>query len=65
MLLLFGFLGGIGAALAVRGVLLALWPRSKGKPRRTASVPLGGWEHTRNFLYYDGTVMPKREESND
>ena len=66
MAFILGLLCGIGAALAMRGVLLALWPRAAKKPRRTpAAVPPRGWEHTRNFLYYDGTVMPTEEDNNE
>ncbi len=64
MVFFIGVICGIGVALAVRGILLAAMPRSGVEkpgplPRRTAH---GGWEETRNFLYYDGTVMPTSKE---
>lgn len=59
-----GCVCGLVAALAVRGILLAVSPRPRagqGHNRRQAAPP-AGWEHTRNFLYYDGTVMPTSKE---
>lgn len=60
----FGLLCGIGAALAMRGVLLAALSRpgvEKPGALPSANTP-AGWEQTRNFLYYDGTVMPTTKE---
>lgn len=62
MIFLLGLMCGIGVALATRGVLLAMAVRGVEKPRPTASSRPDGWEHTRNFLYYDGTVMPTSKE---
>lgn len=64
MIFMFGLLCGAVAALAVRGVLLAVTPRPRvgQSQRRCAAPPPAGWEHTRNFLYYDGTVMPTSKE---
>lgn len=64
MIFMFGLLCGVAAALAVRGVLLAVTPRPHmgQRQRRRATPPPAGWEHTRNFLYYDGTVMPTSKE---
>ena len=48
----------------LQGILLAVSPRPRagqGHNRRQAAPP-AGWEHTRNFLYYDGTVMPTSKE---
>lgn len=66
MVFVLGLLCGVGVALAVRGILLAVWPRAGvEKPRRSVrSAAPDGWEHTRNFLYYDGTVMPTSKEDN-
>lgn len=65
MLFIFGVLCGVGIALAVRGVLLAVGERGGvEKTTRSPSATPDGWEHTRNFLYYDGTVMPTSKEDN-
>ena len=64
MLFLIGVICGIGVAIAVRGVLVAMWPScgvEKPEPLPHTTSP-GGWEQTRNFLYYDGTVMPTSKE---
>ncbi len=63
MVFVLGLISGIGIALAMRGVLLAVGTRvGVEKPRRHSRSAPQGWEHTRNFLYYDGTVMPTSEE---
>ena len=65
MLFILGVLCGVGIALAVRGVLLAVGEQDGvEKPPRSSSAAPDGWEHTRNFLYYDGTVMPTSKEDN-
>ena len=63
MAFILGLISGIGIALAMRGVLLTVRTRvGVEKPRRHSRSTPHGWEHTRNFLYYDGTVMPTSEE---
>ena len=64
MLFLIGLFCGIGAALAVRAILLTVLPRPAvtGYTLRRGNPPPQGWEYTRNFLYYDGTVMPTTKE---
>ena len=59
-----GLICGVVAALAVRGILLAVTPRPRVGQRQShrGTPPPAGWEHTRNFLYYDGTVMPTSKE---
>jgi len=65
MLFILGVLCGVGIALAVRGVLLAVGERGGAeRPTRSPSAASDGWERTRNFLYYDGTVMPTSKEDN-
>lgn len=64
MLFILGLLCGVGIALAVRGVLLTVRPHGVEKPSRPRHSAPDGWEHTRNFLYYDGTVMPTSKEDN-
>jgi len=66
MIFVLGLLCGVGAALVARGILLAVWHRTGvEKPGRSVrSAASDGWEHTRNFLYYDGTVMPTSKEDN-
>ena len=64
MLFMLGLLCGVGIALAVRCVLLAVVPYGVEKPSRPRHAATDGWEHTRNFLYYDGTVMPTSKEDN-
>ena len=65
MLFILGVLCGVGIALAVRGVLLAVGEQNGvKKPTRSPSVAPDGWQYTRNFLYYDGTVMPTSKEDN-
>ena len=59
-----GCICGVVAALAVRGILLWITPRpvtARGRNPR-GKTPPAGWEYTRNFLYYDGTVMPTSKE---
>lgn len=59
-----GLLLGVGLTLSLRGILLERTPLSGvEKPeefpqpaRRTA------WAQTKNFLYYDGTMMPEIKE---
>ena len=67
MLCWIGCLCGLCAALAVRGVLLAWMPSPRkdytAAPRRKPNPP--SWEETRNFLYYDGTVMPTSNNKED
>ena len=67
MLFLIGVFCGIGAALAVRAILLTVLPRPVAVyATRRGDTPPKGWEYTRNFLYYDGTVMPTiKEEPNE
>ncbi len=39
---------------------------SVGNKRQHAASPFeSGWEETRNFLYYDGTQMPLKEENHE
>lgn len=65
MLFILGVLCGVGIALAVRGVLLAVGEQNGVKKQtRSPSAAPDGWQHTRNFLYYDGTVMPTSKEDN-
>lgn len=67
MIFLIGLFCGIGAALAVRAILLTVLPRPAAvHSTRRGEPPPKGWEYTRNFLYYDGTVMPTiKEEPNE
>ena len=67
MLFFLGCLCGVGIALAMRGVLLAVGLRcGVEKPKRSVRSTHQKWEQTRNFLYYDGTVMPtNKEEQNE
>lgn len=59
-----GLLCGAVLCLTVRAVWLEWMPQ----PRPTATKPAGAgpdrkaWNLTRNFLYYDGTVMPPIKE---
>ena len=58
-----GLFCGLGAALAVRAILLTVLPRpAAAHPARRGDTLPKGWEYTRNFLYYDGTVMPTIKE---
>lgn len=63
-----GFVCGVGACLALRAILLEWMPEPREEPakRSTPQAPPKEWAQTRNFLYYDGTVMPLiKEESNE
>lgn len=64
MVFLFGVLCGVGIALVVRGVLLAVRNHLAVEKADAASCATAtkGWQRTRNFLYYDGTVMPTSKE---
>lgn len=62
-----GLLLGIGLGLAVRGVWLES-ARVFGveKPKDLPPAAPQEWAQTKNFLYYDGTVMPKiKEDANE
>lgn len=59
-----GLLGGVVLSLTVRAVWLEWMPRPHPldhSPKRTAPESKA-WGLTRNFLYYDGTVMPQIKE---
>ncbi|MBQ6848764.1 MAG: hypothetical protein IJN76_01765 [Clostridia bacterium] len=59
--------GLIGGALAV-ALAYCLWPTqtpSRQPRRRSHETPQQGWQDTRNFLYYDGTVMPTKEDNHE
>ena len=64
---LVGFLGGVAVALTVRALWLEWMPPiGVEKPTAPAKPPRKEWAQTRNFLYYDGTVMPPvKEEINE
>lgn len=59
-----GLLCGVVLCLTVRAVWLEWMPQ----PRATAATSKRAvpdrkvWDLTRNFLYYDGTVMPQIKE---
>ena len=57
------FLIGVMVGVAV-GFCLPRRTRSCGakSAEPTAQAPSRAWVETRNFLYYDGTVMPKIKE---
>ena len=59
-----GLLGGVVLSLTVRALWLE-WmprPRSDHHPSQRAVPDRKAWGLTRNFLYYDGTVMPQIKE---
>ena len=62
-----GFLGGVVAAVAVRALWLEWLPRNGvEKPSAPTAPRPKEWAQTRNFLYYDGTVMPTvKEDKNE
>lgn len=62
-----GFLGGVAVALTVRALWLEWMPRcGVEKPREPTPTRPKEWAQTRNFLYYDGTVMPTvKEDKNE
>jgi hypothetical protein len=50
------------------GVFLCLPKEKRLPPPRAAHTPKGNrkqWGETRNFLYYDGTMMPEIKEDSD
>ncbi|MBE6807194.1 MAG: hypothetical protein E7527_04185 [Ruminococcaceae bacterium] len=59
-----GLLLGVGLSLAVRGVLAEFAPESGVEKPDAPPQPSDRthWAQTRNFLYYDGTVMPEIKE---
>ena len=61
MACLLGMIGGVIAVLGVQWVWAAVAPRRENPPRHRCENHRG-WEDTRNFLYYDGTVMPTNKE---
>ena len=65
MTFILGLLCGIGTAWVMHRVRWTVRVHKVGKPR-PKDPSTNGWEHTRNFLYYDGTVMPtNKEEQNE
>ena len=59
--------GLICGALAV-ALAYCLWPvetSSRQPGRRTHDPTPQEWQDTRNFLYYDGTVMPTKEDKHE
>lgn len=61
------FLLGMLCGGAVCGMVFLCLPKEKHLPplRRTAPTPKESrkeWVQTRNFLYYDGTMMPEIKE---
>lgn len=61
------FLLGLLCGGAVCGAVFLCLQKGKRPPppRRTAPAPKGSrkeWVQTRNFLYYDGTMMPEIKE---
>lgn len=58
-----GLLTGIGLAVAALGVWREYVP-SAGVEKPEGAVPPDrkSWSQTKNFLYYDGTVMPETKE---
>ena len=67
MELIVGIVLGVGLTLAVRGVLTeSLSLPGVEKPDRAASTDRKTWSQTKNFLYYDGSVMPEiKEDANE
>lgn len=64
---LVGVVLGVGLALAARGAWREVAP-SLGveKPKKAAPSDRKDWSQTKNFLYYDGTVMPEiKEDANE
>ena len=63
-----GVLLGVGLTLAVRGVWAEFGSATgveKPSPPPSKSTP-DVWVQTRNFLYYDGTMMPNiKEDANE
>jgi len=59
-----GLLCGVVLCLTVRAVLLEWMPPGRPNDPRCQPVPAKqkSWDLTRNFLYYDGTVMPEIKE---
>ena len=59
-----GLLLGIGLSLAVRGMMAEYAPSSGVEKPEEPCCPSDRktWAQTRNFLYYDGTVMPEIKE---
>ena len=64
MAFIFGLICGALAVMAVRGILLAVVARAEQAPRLDRPTH-SDWQDTRNFLYYDGTVMPTNEEEHN
>ena len=61
MAFLFGMICGAVMVTAACWIWAAVEPRGTRPPHRRDESPRG-WEDTRNFLYYDGTVMPTNKE---
>ena len=59
-----GLFLGVVAVLAVRRVLPVAVSCEEPSVQKDNPTP-HDWQDTHNFLYYDGTVMPKREETNE
>ena len=64
------FLLGLVCGGAVCGVVFLCLPKEKRlpPPRKKAQRPKESrkvWVQTRNFLYYDGTMMPVIKEDSD
>ena len=64
MAFIFGLICGALTVMAVRGIGLAMVARAEQAPRRDRPTHYD-WQDTRNFLYYDGTVMPTNEEEHN
>ena len=65
MTFILGLLCGAGVVCAMRGGRWTVRVHKVGKSRHRCRST-DGWERTRNFLYYDGTVMPtNKEEQNE
>lgn len=64
MAFIFGLICGALTMMAVRGILLAVVARAEQAPQRSRPTR-ENWQDTRNFLYYDGTVMPTNEEEHN
>lgn len=61
MAFLFGMICGAVVVLVVCWIWVAVTSGCERPPRHRYESPRG-WEDTRNFLYYDGTVMPTNKE---
>ena len=65
------FVLGVLCGGAVCGAVFLLLPKEKNVPLQYKAAPIPKeshkeWVQTRNFLYYDGTMMPEiKEDSNE